>query len=319
MANAGGADRRGPLARVADWPYLLLLLTVIFWSANSIVGRAASGHVPPIGLAFWRWTAAGLIMLVFAWPRLRREWPVVLAHWRILALLGFLGVSTFNTLLYIGLQYTQAVNALLIQTAMPILIILWTFFLFGERVTARQGLGVLISMAGAAVVITRGDPSLLLALDLNVGDAWTLAAVTCYAGYTALLRLKPALSARVFLAVTFLAGTTLLLPAYLWELLAQGRVMPLDLGTVAAVGYVALFASIAAFACFNRGVALVGATVAGQFLYLMPLIGGLMAVVFLGERLLWAHGAGLVLILAGLWLAARRPPARDRVRAKVRD
>jgi len=300
----------GPLTRVADWPYLLLVLTITFWSGNAVIGRAVSGHVPPVGLAFWRWTLAGLIVLAFTWPRLRADWPEIRRHWRIVLLLSFLGIAIFNTFLYIGLQDTQAINALLIQTAMPVLIIVWTFLIFGERVTGRQAAGVLVSLAGAATVISRGDPTVLLGLQWNVGDVWVLAAVACYAGYAALLRLRPTVSPFVFLAVIFLAGAAMLLPVYLWELLSQGRTLPLDLPALGAVAYVAVFPSILAYACFNRGVALVGASVAGQVLYLMPLVGGLMSVVFLGEQLLWAHGAGLVLIVGGLWLAARTPAPR---------
>jgi len=309
MTRTGTKHGHG-LARIADWPYLLLFLTITFWSSNSIVGRAVSGHVPPVGLAFWRWVVAGLIVLVIAAPRLRDEWPVVKAHWRAVLLLAFLGITTFNTFLYIGLQYTQAINSLLMQTAMPALIILWTVLVFRERTTLRQIVGMTISLAGAATVISRGDLSLLLTLDWNVGDLWVLAAVACYAGYTALLRLRPQVSAPVFLSVTFLAGAAMLSPLYLWEVVAEGRAMPLDLTTLGAVLYVAVFPSILAYACFNRGVALVGAPVAGQSLYLMPLVGGLMSVALLGEALLWAHGVGLVLILSGLWLASR--PARRR-------
>nr|WP_281354735.1 DMT family transporter [Roseospira navarrensis] len=283
----------------------MLVLTVSFWSGNAVVGRAVSGHVPPIGLAFCRWSIAGLIVLAFAWPRLRREWPVLVRHWRIVLLLSVLGITIFNTFLYIGLQDTQAINALLMQTAMPVLIILWSFVIFQERVTPLQIAGLLVSLSGAAAVISRGDPMRLLGLEWNVGDVWVLAAVGCYAGYTALLRKRPEVSAPVFLAVTFLTGATGLLPFFLWEMLVQGRTLAFDGPTLGAVAYVAIFPSILAYACFNRGVAMVGANVAGQFMYLLPLIGGLLSVVFLGEQLLWAHGLGLVLIVSGLWLAAQ--------------
>jgi len=297
--------RWGPLARIGEWPYLLLSLTILFWSGNAIVGRAVSGHVPPIGLAFWRWTLAGLIVLAFSWPKVIEEWPTVRRNWRIVLVLSVLGITIFNTFLYIGLQDTQAINAMLIQTAMPVLIIVWSFAIFRERVTLLQGVGLLVSLAGAAVVISRGDPMAVLALEWNVGDVWVLAAVACYAGYTALLRVRPKVSASVFLAVTFLAGAACLLPAYLWESVGEGRTLSFDLTTLGAVAYVCLFPSILAFACFNRGVVLVGANVAGQFLYLLPVVGGLMSVAFLGETLLWTHGLGLALIVSGLWLAAR--------------
>jgi len=298
-----------PLRRLADWPYLLLFLTITFWSSNAIVGRAVSGHVPPVGLAFWRWTLAGLIVLLLFWPRVRAEWPIVRRHWKAIMMLAFLGITIFNTFLYTGLQNTQAINALLMQTAMPVLIIAWGFVVYRERVSLMQGAGLLVSLCGAAAVISRGDPAVLLALDWNPGDVWVLAAVACYAGYTALLRERPRLSAATFLAVTFLTGAAILLPVYVWEVVVVGRTIPLDWAAAGAIAYVSVFPSILAYACFNRGVALVGAPVAGQFMYLLPLVGGLMSVVLLGESLLWAHAVGLVLIVGGLWLAAR---GRDR-------
>lgn len=312
--GAAIARLAGPLRRLADWPHLLLFLTITFWSGNAIVGRAVSGHVPPVGLAFWRWTLAGLIVLVLFWPRVRAEWPQVRAQWPIVLLLSFLGITIFNTFLYTGLQETQAINALLMQTAMPVLIIVWSFLVYRERVSLLQAAGLLVSLAGAAAVISRGDPAVLLGLEWNRGDVWVLAAVACYAGYTALLRERPALSAATFLAVSFLAGATMLLPVYLWEALVLGRTMPLDWQAAGAIAYVSVFPSILAYACFNRGVALVGAAVAGQFMYLLPLVGGLMSVVLLGEALLWAHGVGLVLIVGGLWLAARGQRPRQRQR-----
>ncbi len=311
MPKRSGSGRWGLVGRITDWPYLLLFLTITFWSGNAIVGRAVSGHVPPVGLAFWRWTVAGLIVLAVAWPRLRTEWPVLRSHWPMVLLLSFLGITVFNTFLYIGLQHTQAINALLMQTAMPVMIILWTVVVFRERVRIRQAAGLLISLAGATTIISRGDPMVLVGLQWNVGDLWVLSAVACYAGYTALLRMRPQVSAPVFLAATFLAGAVMLAPLYVWESVVQGRAMPWDTTAVAAIAYVAVFPSILAYACFNRGVALVGAPTAGQFLYLMPLVGGLMSVVFLNEALLWAHGLGLALILSGLWLAARAPSRTD--------
>jgi drug/metabolite transporter (DMT)-like permease len=299
-----------PLRRIADWPYLLLFLTITFWSGNAIVGRAVSGHVPPVGLAFWRWTLAGLFVLVLFWPQVRAEWPVVRRHWKAVLLLSFLGIAIFNTFLYTGLQHTQAINALLMQTAMPVLIIVWVFAVYRERVRVLQLIGLLVSLAGAAAVISRGDPARLLALEWNPGDVWVLAAVACYAGYTALLRERPKLSAPTFLAVTFLSGAVMLAPVYAWEVVVQGRTIPLDWTTAGAIAYVSVFPSILAYACFNRGVAMVGAAVAGQFMYLLPLVGGLMSVVLLGEALLWAHAVGLVLIVGGLWLAARAQRGR---------
>lgn len=300
---AAPASVTGP-ARLWHWPYLLLPLTVLFWAGNFVVGKAVDHSVPPIALAFWRWALAGLIVLPFAIRPLRRDAAALRASWRILLLLATVGIAIFNTLIYVGLQTTTAINGLLLQSLMPVLIVLWSRVLFGERVTIRQALGIAVSLSGAVLIVTRGDPAVLLAFAFNRGDLWVAAAVTSYAAYTALLRLRPAVHPLSFLATTFLAGAALLLPAWLIES-AGGRPLVLHGPALLAIAYVAVFPSIVSFLCYNRGVALIGANRAGVFVHLMPLFGTLMAVAFLGESFEPVHAAGLLLILAGIGLAAR--------------
>lgn len=298
----------GFLRRLFDLPYLLLPLTMLFWSGNFIVGRAVNTAVPPIGLAFWRWGVGSILIFGFAWPHLKRDWPAVRRSWGIILLFAILGVTIFNTLVYTGLQYTQAINALLMQSAMPVIIVVMTYLFFRETITLVQALGVGISLACALTIIARGDLQVLVSLSLNAGDALVFTAVVCYAGYSALLRLRPAIHPLSFLAVTFIPGTLILLPFYLWETLS-GRPMVFDPVTLLAVAYVAIFPSILAYLFFNRGVELVGANRAGLFLHLMPVFGSLMAIVFLGESFRLFHTIGIVLILSGIVLATqfRRP------------
>jgi drug/metabolite transporter (DMT)-like permease len=299
------AARRHPF----DLPYLLLTLAPLFWSGNFVLGRAVHEAVPPVGLAFWRWVGAFLLVLPFAWPALRRDWPALLRHRRMLLLLSFLGVAAFNTLVYLGLGFTSALNALLLQSAMPVLILAMSFLLFRERVTPLQGFGVALSLTGAVAVITRGDLAALATLALNPGDLVILVAICCYAAYSALLRRRPPVAPLTFLAATFGLGATMLLPAFLLEQ-AFVRTMSAAAETLLAVAYVAVFPSVLAYFCFNRGVELVGANRAGVFIHLMPLFGGAMAVLFLGEAPRPAHAIGIALILAGIALAAR--PGRRR-------
>ena len=286
-------------------PYLLLTLASLLWSANFIVGRAVHGSVPPVALAFCRWAGASLLVLYPAWPHLRRDWPAIRRAWPILLLLAALGIAAFNTLVYTGLQTTQALNALLMQSTMPVLIVVMSFLLFRERVSKSQALGIALSLAGAATIILRGAPGALRTLTINHGDLLVMIAVLCYAAYSVLLRLRPAVHPLSFVAVTFAAGTLMLVPFFLGEI-HGGRTLEFNLVTLLAVGYVAIFPSIVAYLCFNRGVELVGANRAGLFIHLMPVFGSLMAIAFLGEAFRWFHGAGIVLIAAGIFLATRR-------------
>ncbi len=290
---------------IYNLPYVLLVLATLFWSINIVLGRAVRLDVPPIGLAFWRWTWATLLISGFAWPHVRRDWPVIREHWRIVLLLAFLGITVFNTLLYIGVQFTTALNAALVQSIMPVLIVVITFLFFKERVTAIQAIGILLSMGGALTILTQGNLDLLLALSFNGGDLIILVAVICYAGYSAFLRKRPAIHPLSLIAVTFLWGVLILLPFYLWEH-TSGRTMQLNLITLASVGYVAIFPSIVAYFCFNRGVELVGANRAGPFIHLLPTFASLWAIFLLGEVFRWYHGAGIVLIFCGILLATRR-------------
>lgn len=303
--------RARPLRRLGEMPYLLLTLAPLFWAGNFVIGRAVHADVPPIGLAFWRWVIGFLLVLPFAWRGLVRDRAVIRRHGPILLALAVLGIAAFNTLVYLGLQSTTAINGLLMQSTMPVLIMALSFLVLGERITARQGLGVVVSMAGAVVVITRGDLGALTGLALNRGDLLILLAVLGYAGYSVLLRRRPAMGAMSFLAVTFGAGALMLLPLAVWEAMVGGRVLDINhTTTILAVGYVAVFPSILSYLCFNRGVQLVGANRAGLFIHLLPLFGTLLAVAVLGETLQPAHAAGMALILGGIALATRRSAVR---------
>jgi drug/metabolite transporter (DMT)-like permease len=306
---SGGAGRRFR-ARLWHAPYLLLTLTALFWSGNFVVGRAVHETVPPIALAFWRWTGGLVVVLAVAWPHLRRDLPILLRHWRGLLVVAALGIAGFNTMIYLGLQSTTAINGLLLQSVMPLVILLCSFLLFGERAGPMQLLGVLASLAGVAVIAGSGSWAALAALSLNRGDAWVLAAVVAYALYSVLLRRRPSVHPLGFLAATFAIGVAILLPFYLWEHLRVAQI-PASGAAFLAIAYVVIFPSCLAYFFYNRGVELVGANRAGQFVHLLPVFGSILAIVFLGESFHLFHAGGIALIAAGIGLAAlgrRRQP-----------
>ncbi len=292
------------LASLYDRPYFLLVMTVLFWSGNFILGRAVHTEVPPVALAFWRWAGAFLVVIGFAAPHLRRDWPVLLRHWRMVLLLSAVGIAAFNTLVYIGLGATTAINAFLLQSALPVVIILFSYLLFGERTSLMALAGVAVSLAGVATILTKGDPFALAQLAVNRGDLLVFLAVVSYALYSALLRRRPAVHPLSFLAVTFGLGAAMLAPFWAWEH-AAGNALLLNRTTVLSIGYVAVFPSVLAYFCYNRGVQLVGANRAGQFIHLMPVCGSLLAVLLLGEAFRTFHAVGMALCFAGIVLATR--------------
>lgn len=198
-------------------PYLLLVLTALFWSGNFVLGRAVSEAVPPVALAFWRWCGGALLIAPFALQHTRRDWPTIRQHWKMVLLLSFLGVAVFNTLVYTGLGFTTAINALLMQSIQPVIIIGFTFLLFGETVRPIQIIAVALSLLGVLTIILRGDPTTISTIGLNIGDLIIFIAVISYAAYTALLRRRPSIHPLSFLLVTFAAGALMLLPLMIAE------------------------------------------------------------------------------------------------------
>jgi drug/metabolite transporter (DMT)-like permease len=299
------------MRRLWNSAWLLLILANLSWAGNIVIGRALAGAVPPITLAFWRWTGAFLIAVGFAAHHLRQDGAVLRRRWPMMLLLSATGIATYNTMSYIGLTSTTALNVLLLQSAGPLIIIVWAFALFGERPTLWQSGGVLLSLTGVAAIAAHGSIQALLHLSLNRGDLWILAAMVIYGVYAAMFRVRPAVHPLSFLVATMGIGSLMILPFCLWEI-AQGGHIEGGAPVWLAMAYIAVFPSFVAYLFFNRAIELVGATRAGQSWHLMPVFGSILAVLFLGETLYLYHAAGIALIGAGIALASVRSgsPAR---------
>jgi drug/metabolite transporter (DMT)-like permease len=306
MSGASVDFRGRSWRRLADQPYLLLSLASLFWAGNTIVGRFIVGsHIPPMTLACVRWGIAFLIVLPFAIRPLRRDWPAIRSHARLMTVLALTGFSAYNAMAYYGLTYTTAINGLLLQSSGPLFVALWTFVLFGDRLTARQALGICISLSGVLVIICHGSLAALIGVGFNRGDIWILIALLFYAYYTAELRRRPPMHPLSFLAVCFLLGSLLLVPAMAWEI-ARGDTFALDAVNLASLGYIALFPSVFSFLFLNRGIDLIGANRAAPFLHLIPVFGSVLAIVLLGERFEAYHAIGYALVFAGVTIATRK-------------
>ena len=285
------------------WP--LLVLSNLFWAGNIVLGRGLAGHVPPIALAYWRWTGAFLVAIGFAGRHLQRDAPALLRHWRLMLLLSATGIAVYNTMAYIGLTSTTALNVLLLQSAGPLIIILWAFALFGDRPTLRQSAGVLLSLIGVAIIASHGSLETLLDLSFNRGDVWVLAAIVIYGIYAAMFRRRPATHPLSFLVTAMGLGSLMILPFYIWEI-AQGSRIDGSLPAWLGMAYIAVFPSFIAYLFFNRGIELIGAGRAAQSWHLMPVFGSILAVLFLGETFYAYHAIGIALIAAGILLASIR-------------
>ena len=305
-ARGRGLRSSGRGHAVWNSAWTLLVLANLFWAGNIVLGRAVAGVVPPVALAYWRWTGAFLVAIGFAWPHLKQDLPTLRRHWRMMLLLSATGIATYNTLSYLGLSSTTALNVLLLQSAGPLIIIVWAFALFRERPTAWQAAGVAVSLFGVATIAAHGSLDTLLDLRLNRGDVWILIAMVIYGIYAAMFRRRPQTHPMSFLVATMGLGSMMILPFYLWEIAAGARI---EGGPPAflAMAYMAVFPSFIAYLFFNRGIELIGAGRAGQSWHLMPLFGSILAVAFLGETFHPYHAAGIALIGAGIVLASVKP------------
>ncbi len=286
------------------FPYLVMIIPPLLWAGNFIVGKAISDLHAPLGLSFWRWFLASVLFLPFALKPMLRQWRCIREHLWQIALLALLSVSLFNSFAYISLQYTSATNATLLNSFIPIFILIISSLFLGEKISSRQILGVAASLLGVVAILTRLDKEVLLGLQVNKGDLWMLLASLDWALYSILLRyLRPkALDPVPFLGVLLLMGTLMIYPALLLNPSDEPS-MPLNDTTITALLYIAIFPSIVSYLVWNYGMERLGAATGGQYIHLMPLFGAIMAVLFLGEAIQLYHIVGALLIGSGLWLS----------------
>ena len=284
-------------------PALLLILTTAFWGGNAVVGKAALTYMSGIELSFWRWVLAFLLLLPFAWRRALRDWPYYRRHAGLLLVLALLSVSLYNTLQYLALQWTSAINVGVVSATMPLAVFFLTWLLGQERVDSWQKSGLLLALIGVLAVVSQGEWRILLALQLNPGDLLMLTAVLGFAVYSVLMRrLPPEIDKLGLLLWLILIGNFGILPFYLWDIHGH-ELLTLDRHTLPILAYVGIFPSLLSYYFWNRAVLVGGANQAGMFCNLIALFASLFAVLFLGESLQPYHLVGMLTIFAGIFMA----------------
>jgi drug/metabolite transporter (DMT)-like permease len=282
-----------------------LTLTVLLWSSNFIIGRAVRADVTPATLNFLRWALALMVLVPITLPTLVTHRKLLARHWKLAALLGFTGIAAFQTLGYVALTMTTAMNSVLLLSLAPLAIAALSWLAHGEQVTSRQGVGMATSLVGATVLVLHGDWATLAELRFNAGDLWMLLAVAVWAVYSVLLRRRPPeLPPLALHTVSVAAGTLCMLPAYALEV-AHGNGLPGSAAAWAAVAFVAVFSSAFAHALWVRSVAAIGVNRAGVYIHLLPLFGAMLAMAFLSEPVAPYHVVGAVLVLCGVVLTSR--------------
>lgn len=286
---------------------LLLTLPPLFWAGNAVLARMLVGDVPPIALSLLRWLLALALFLPFVWRGLIAAWPQLRAAWLDVFWIALTGVAAYNSLQYVAVQTSTAVNVTLIAASTPVFSLLFGVLLFGERARAAQWSGAALSIAGVFWVLLRGEPANIAQLDFVRGDVVMIAANITWAMYTWLLRKRrPQVPFGPFLAAQMLLGSLMILPLAAVESAVSPATIHWSAATVAVVIYVALFPSIVAYYCWDRGVARVGAVVPVHFANLTPLFAALLSTLVLGEAPQGYHLVGLIAIIGGIHLANRR-------------
>ncbi len=282
----------------------LAILAVIIWSGNFIVARAVYKDIPPVSLSFFRWATATLILLPFAIKVFRKEWAVVRKHLHYFFWLSLTGISLFNTFVYVGGHYSSAINLALIgTTSSPVMSIILARIFLKEKIGWLKIGGVLICIAGILFLLSKGDFRNLVNFRFSEGDAWILLAALSFAVYNILVRKKPIeVSPLNFLFTSFVFGTLLLLPFFIWEMQYTEPVKwtPSLAGIIL---YLGLGPSIISFFVWNKSIRWLGAGRTALFGNLIPVFSSLEGVLILDEQFTFEHIISMVLVFAGVLIA----------------
>lgn len=285
--------------------YLLLALASLCWSGNHLMGRAIAGHVPPLTISTLRWLLAAAILYPFVRSQLRRDWPAIRQNLGVLTYLSLLGGGVFGALQFVGLQLTTALNVSVMNSLGPVFIAAASAAMFRDRLTGGQFAGIVISLIGVLAIISKLDPAVFSDFSFNIGDIIVFLNMVLWAVYSASLRWRPKIHPLSFMFMFALISGVVMFPTSVWEY-STGFVLRPTLLTFSAIAFVTVFSTIVAFVSWARGVELIGPNRAGVFLHLIPIYSALLTGALLGEPLRFYHVVGFVLILIGVWCAARR-------------
>jgi drug/metabolite transporter (DMT)-like permease len=287
--------------------YIFLIFATLFWSGNFIVGKAASLFaIPPFTLNFYRWTFAWLILAPFTLKEIFQKKEYILKNLKLILILGITSITIFNSIVYYSLNFTQVINGVLMISTIPVMIIFFSWIFKIEKTNFYQILGVIFSLLGVMVIVTKADLDKLLNLNFNKGDLWMVVAMLSWAMYSALLRKKKFELSQISLLQTIIsAGLVLLLPAYLIEM-SLGYRLNIHLPFILTLSYVVLFPGLASFFFWIKGISIIGSNRSGIFLHLMPIFSSIMAILIFKEKFMVFHFIGAVLIIIGVVLSSKR-------------
>ena len=287
--------------------YIFLLLTVTFWAGNFVVGKFASFYnVPPFSLNFYRWLFAWLILMPFTISEIIKKKEYIISNYKIFLVLGITSITIFNSIVYYSLNFTQVISGVLMISTIPVMIMFFSSILKIEKTNLFQLIGVILSIAGVIIIITKANFEILKSLNFNKGDITMVLAMFSWALYSTLLkRQKYELSQISLLQVVISFGLIFLIPIYFIEYQIGFRIN-IDMPFILILSYVVLFPGLASFILWIKGIALIGANRSGVFLHLMPIISALMAMIIFDEKFMFYHILGACFIISGILLSNKK-------------
>ena len=287
--------------------YIFLILATLFWSGNFIVGKAASLYeIPPFTLNFYRWTFAWLILAPFTLKEILSKKKYILNDIKLILILGITSITIFNSIVYYSLNFTQVISGVLMISTIPVMIIFFCWLLKIEKTNFYQILGVVFSLFGVLLIVTKANLEILLSLNFNRGDIWMVVAMFSWAMYSALLRKKKFNLSQLSLLQTIIsAGLILLLPAYLIEML-MGYRLNVNLPFVLTLSYVVIFPGLASFIFWIKGISIIGSNRSGIVLHLMPIFSTILAILIFKEKFMTFHLIGSIFIITGIVLSSKK-------------
>jgi len=287
--------------------YSLLVLASLFWSGNFIVGKFATlFEIPPLTLNVFRWISVWIILIPFTYKEIYKNYTYIKKNWLVISFMGLITISTFNSVVYFALNYTQVINAVLVLAVIPAVTIVLSSLMKIEKTNFFQIFGLILSIIGVGSIISNGDIQKIASLSFNKGDLWMLVCVFTWALYSTLLKKnKFKFSQFALIQLMVSAGVLFLIPQYFYEQ-SIGLDVNFNKAFFIILFYVVIFPAIAAYYCWQKGIEIIGPNRATMFIQLMPLFSAVMAIIIFKEKFELYHFVGATFIVSGIYLSNKK-------------
>ena len=287
--------------------YSLLVLASLFWSGNFIVGKFATlFEIPPLTLNVFRWISVWIILIPFTYKEIYKNYVYIKKNWLVISFMGLITISTFNSVVYFALNYTQVINAVLVLAVIPAVTIVLSSLMKIEKTNFFQIFGLILSIIGVGSIISNGDIQRIASLSFNKGDLWMLVCVFTWALYSTLLKKhKFKFSQFSLIQLMVSAGVLFLIPQYFYEQ-SIGLDVNFNKAFFLILFYVVVFPAIAAYYCWQKGIEIIGPNRATMFIQLMPLFSAVMAIIIFKEKFELYHFVGASFIVSGIYLSNKK-------------